>query len=42
MKTAKDLVICCLCSYFIHSKADRVHVLTLTPIFAAVLLHESH
>lgn len=29
------------CSYLIDSKADGVHVLTLAPISAAVLLHES-
>lgn len=34
--------VCCLSSYFVHGKADGVHVLTLTPVSAAVLLHESH
>lgn len=42
IKTQKDLVIGCLCSYFVHSEADGVHVLTLAPISAAVLLHEGH
>lgn len=38
----KDWVICRLRSYFVHGEADGVHVLTLTPISAAVLLHERH
>lgn len=40
LKHQRNLI--CLRSYFIHGKADRVHVLTLAPVFAAVLLHERH
>lgn len=31
-----------LCSYLIDSKANGVHVLTMAPISAPVLLHESY
>lgn len=41
-ETAKDSVIFRFGSYFVHGEADGVHVLTLTPISAAVLLHEGH
>lgn len=41
-ETPKDSVTLRFRSYFVHGEADGVHVLTLTPISTAVLLHESH
>lgn len=41
MKRKKQTILSdCLCSHLIDSKSNGVHVPTLAPIFAAVLLHE--